>query len=333
MSHINAPRPKISVVMPVYNVEQYIAEAIDSVLAQSLTDFELIIVDDGGNDRSMQIARSYEDPRIRIVSQPNRGLPGARNTGIAEARAPFIALLDSDDRYHPEKLMLHYVHLRASGNIGVSYAGSDMMDQHGVKMSVAMKPKLTNVDAGDILKRNPVGNGSAAVLRKSAIDRAAFPHPDEPSRTCWFDETFRQSEDIEFWVRLAGAHNVQFEGIEGQLTDYRIVGGALSANIVNQFVSWEKMIRKATEFAPELVAKHGRAARGYQLRYLTRRALQLGEIGFARDLMKRALAASPTIAIAEPVKTFVTASAVAVGSIIGAERFKLLMRPYLKGAA
>ena len=332
MTQFNISQPKISVIMPVYNVEKYIGEAIESVLDQSLTDFELIVVDDGGNDRSMQIARSYNDARIRFISQPNRGLPGARNTGIAAARAPFIALLDSDDRYHPEKLMLHYVHLRASGNVGVSYSGSDMIDEHGIKLSVAMKPKLTNVGPSDILKRNPVGNGSAAVLRKTAIDRASFRHPDEPDRTCWFDETFRQSEDIEFWVRLSGAHNIRFEGIQGQLTDYRIVGGALSANIVNQFVSWEKMMRKAAGFAPDLIAKHGQSARGYQLRYLTRRALQLGEIGFARNLLKRALFASPTMAIAEPVKTLVTAMAVAVGSLVSAKQFKAMARPYLKGA-
>lgn len=328
MSH-----PKISVVMPVYNVEAYIAEAIDSVLAQTLPDFELIIVDDGGTDSSMDIARAYSDPRIRFISQSNRGLPGARNTGIAAARAPLIALLDSDDRFHPDKLLLHYVHMQASPNVGVSYAGSDMIDQHGVKLAVAMSPKLTGITAGHILKRNPVGNGSAAVLRKSAIDRAAFSHPDEPSRTCWFDESFRQSEDIEFWVRLAGAYNVGFEGIQGQLTDYRIVSGALSANIVKQFVSWETMIRKASVYAPDLVKAHGQAARGYQLRYLSRRALQLGEVSFAGTLLRRALAASPRMAIAEPSKTFMTAAAVAVGAIVGPARFKAILKPYLKAAS
>lgn len=325
--------PKISVVMPVYNVEMYIAEAIKSVLAQSLADFELIIVDDGGSDKSMDIARGFADPRIRIIAQSNRGLPGARNTGIAAARAPYIALLDSDDRYHPEKLMLHYVHLRASRDVGVSFSGSNLIDEKGARLSVAMTPKLTNITPANILKRNPVGNGSAAVLRKSAINKAAFAHPEQPERMCWFDESFRQSEDIEFWVRLAGAHQVKFEGIEGRLTDYRIVGGALSANIVNQFVSWEKMMQKAAIFAPDLIARHGKAARGYQMRYLTRRALQLGEVAFARNLLLRAITTTPSMTIAEPVKTFVTAAAVAVGTLVGPKAFRSLMRPYLKAAA
>ena len=325
--------PKISVIMPVYNVEAYVSEAIDSVLAQTLPDFELIIVDDGGSDGSVDICKSYNDPRIRIISQTNRGLPGARNTGIAHARAPYIALLDSDDRYHPDKLLMHYVHLRTSHHIGVSYAGSDLIDNNGAKLAIAMKPKLTDIDSAHILKRNPVGNGSAAVLRKSTIDAAAFPHPDEPDRICWFDESFRQSEDIEFWVRLSAAHNIQFEGIAGQLTDYRIVSGALSANIVNQFVSWEKMLRKASQFAPDLITRHGQAARAYQLRYLARRALQMGEITFARNLMRRAFIASPRMVFTEPAKTFITACAVAIGSVIGARNFRILVKPYLKKAA
>jgi hypothetical protein len=79
-------RPAVSAVMPVYNVERYVGEAVQSVLAQSFADFELLIVDDGGSDGSMAICRSFDDPRIRIVSQANRGLAGARNTGILAAR-------------------------------------------------------------------------------------------------------------------------------------------------------------------------------------------------------------------------------------------------------
>ena len=325
--------PAISVVMPVYNVEKYIAAAIQSVLDQSFTDFELLIVDDGGTDSSISIAESFDDDRIRIIHQKNRGLPGARNTGIAHARAPLIALLDSDDIFHKDKLLLHHVHMRASPEIGVSYAGSRMIDGEGQVMAVEMRPKLTGVSPADIFCRNPVGNGSAAVLRRSAIDAAAFPHPEEPARLCWFDESFRQSEDIEFWTRLAVCCGVRFEGITGQLTDYRIIGGALSANIVNQFVSWEKMYRKLASAAPQFVAEHGNKARGYQLRYLARRAVQLGDIAFSVQLLTDALKTYPGMLWREPVKTVITGAAVTLGRALGQERFALLARRYLRGAA
>lgn len=299
----------ISVVMPVYNVEAYVAEAIRSVLAQSYDNFELIVVDDGGTDGSMDIVRSFTDERIRIVSQANRGLAGARNTGISHVRGTYVALLDSDDRWHPEKLMLHAIHLRKNPHVDVSYSGSQLIDAEGKPLSVAMRPRLKQVTAAHILKRNPVGNGSAPVIRCSALERVAFAHPDEPQRLCWFDESFRQSEDIEMWLRMAAKHDCQFEGIEGLLTEYRIIGGGLSANIVRQFETWQRAVAKAESYAPLLLQHHRVAAEAYQLRYLSRRAIQLGDYGFARSLIRQALARHPRMLLEEPRKSAVTAGA------------------------
>ncbi len=123
--------PKISVVMPIYHVEKFVGQAVQSVLNQTFTDFELICVDDGGTDGSMDVVRGFTDPRIRIVCQENRGLAGARNTGIWHAKGEFVALLDSDDVWDKEKLALHFIHLMANPEIGGSYAGSRMMDCDG----------------------------------------------------------------------------------------------------------------------------------------------------------------------------------------------------------
>lgn len=325
--------PKISVIMPIYNVENFVGEAVQSVLNQSLTDFELICVDDGGSDRSMEIVRGFNDPRIRIVSQFNRGLAGARNSGIEHSRAAFVALLDSDDVWHKDKLMHHYIHLTANPDIGVSYAGSRMIDRDGSVLRVAMRPKLGRVTARDILCRNPIGNGSAPVLRRSELKKASFRHPTLVGRWCWFDEGFRQSEDVELWVRLAVKHNVVFEGIEGLLTDYRIIPGALSANVVKQYLSWTKMFRKLRSYAPEFAEKHGTTARAYQLRYLARRALQLGNFKLARNFLRKALSLQPRIAAQEPRKTAITIAAVVAGSLLGRDRFTAVMRPYLRNAA
>lgn len=326
-------QPKISVVMPIYHVEDFVGEAVQSVLKQSFADFELICVDDGGADASMGILRSFSDPRIRIVCQENRGLAGARNTGIAHAHGEFVALLDSDDIWHPEKLALHFIHLMANPDIGVSYAGSRMIDRDGAVLSVAMRPKTGRITPRDIICRNPVGNGSAPVLRKTALELAAFAHPDEPTRTCWFDESFRQSEDIELWIRLAVKHGVTFAGIDSLLTDYRIIPGALSANVVKQYLSWTKMLRKLRNYAPEFVAEHGDTARAYQLRYLARRSVQIGNFDLARDLMRKALGLHPRLLSEEPAKTLTTAGAVVAGTLLGRDRFTAIMRPYLRKAA
>ena len=149
--------PTVSVVMPVYNVERYVGEAIASVLAQTYEDFELIIVDDGGQDQSMEICEQFDDERIFIVRQKNRGLAGARNTGIAAARGKFIALIDSDDRWLPEKLALHVIHLENNPQLGVSFSPSRFIDGDGQPMRLKMRPKLDDIAPQDIFCRNPVG--------------------------------------------------------------------------------------------------------------------------------------------------------------------------------
>ena len=298
--------PRVSIIMPVYNVEAYVAEAVASVLAQSYGDFELLIIDDGGTDRSIEICSKFVDPRIRIISQPNRGLAGARNTGILHARGEYIALLDSDDRWRPEKLMLHVIHLDSAPDVGVSYCGSQFIDGSGTVLRQAQRPKLRDVTAADILCRNPVGNGSAAVIRPSVLELVAFPHPQDADRICHFDESFRQSEDIELWVRLALSANCKFDGIEGLLTEYRIIAGGLSANVVRQYETWTRMLAKAENIDPAFVTKHGPRARAYQLRYLSRRSIQLGDGSFGFSLFMESMATSTKPLIEEPLKTAAT---------------------------
>jgi glycosyltransferase involved in cell wall biosynthesis len=298
--------PRVSVIMPVFNVEDYVAEAVQSVLKQTFGDYELLIVDDGGSDRSFAICEAFSDPRISIIQQRNRGLAGARNTGIARARGAYIALLDSDDRWDPKKLALHVIHLDTNPHIGVSYCPSRFIDKKGRPLRQTQNPKLLDISNEDILCRNPVGNGSAAVIRKSVLDAAAYPHPLDAMRACYFDETFRQSEDIELWIRLALTLDCKFEGIAPPLTEYRIVAAGLSANIVRQFESWQKMIEKTEGYSREFIGKHSALARAFQLRYLARRAVQMGDGSFALSLMQQSLSAAPAVLWREPKKTLTT---------------------------
>ncbi len=312
--------PRISVIMPVYNVEAYIAEAIDSVLAQTFADFELIIVDDGGTDRSMSICFGYDDPRIKIVSQINRGLAGARNTGIQHSKGDYIALLDSDDRWLPDKLMLHVIHLDSAPNVGVSYSGSYLIDAQGNRLRQSQRPKCKAVDAQEILCRNPVGNGSAAVIRRSVLNDVSFIHPTDYRRVCYFDESFKQSEDIELWVRIALNSKYIFDGLQQCLTEYRIVSGGLSANIARQYDTWQRMINKAKIYDAAFIAQYGERAKAYQLRYLARRSIQMGDGSFAMTLILESLRASVRPLFEEPYKTLTTLGAALIARFCQPER-------------
>src|SRR5919199_728512 len=110
--------PRVSVVVPIYNVEPYLRSCLDSLAAQTYTDLEVVMVNDGSTDRSAEIADAFSarDPRFRLLEQPNRGLSAARNTGIDAASGEFLAFVDSDDIVAPAAYELLVGALDASGS-------------------------------------------------------------------------------------------------------------------------------------------------------------------------------------------------------------------------
>ena len=299
--------PVFSVVMPVYNVEDYVAEAICSVLDQSYPNFELLIIDDGGSDSSLDICRLFKDERIRIISQENRGLAGARNTGIRHARGEFVAFLDSDDIWMDRKLEIHLAQFNQCPSLGVAYAPSRLIDENGAPIGVVQRPKIDDVAAKDVFLRNPIGNGSAPVIRRTVLDEIEFDGGD--GEAWWFDETFRQSEDIECWMRIALTTNWGFGGVEDILTSYRVSNGGLSAQLTQQFATWRRMTEKVRELDQEFYARWGRVSEAFQRRYLARRAIQMRQPKKAMELALRALICDFAILIREPKKTLTTLGA------------------------
>ena len=305
--------PKVSIVVPACNTSKTIGETLKSLQQQTFTDFEVIIVDDGSTDTTqLAVAPFLKDPRFFLVVQPNRGLAGARNTGVLHSQGEYIGLCDSDDLWHPRKLTAHVAHLDMAGDVGLSYSGSEFIDDNSRRMRGRQSPRLHGVDAAHVFKRNPVGNGSAAVVRRAAFDAIAYtPRPGD-KRLWFFDETFRQSEDIECWLRLALTTDWGVEGVSGHLTKYRVSSAGLSANTDRQLLSWERMVAKLRPVNPEFFERHEQAARAYQLRYLTRRAISARDRLQAGELAQRFMQTSRTPLTEEPIKTCVTLAAAAL---------------------
>lgn len=299
--------PVVSVVIPMYNVEAYIEQSLNSVLNQTFQHFEIICVDDGGSDNTVDIVSRYQDPRIRIVSQTNRGLAGARNTGIARARGQFIALLDADDYWAPEKLEAHVLHLRRNADIGISYSASWFVSETGKPLGIGQFPKLTDVDAKHIFCRNPIGNGSAAVIRRELLEEIKQGHWEGTNlRHVWFNESLRQSEDIEFWLRVALNTTWLFEGLAQPMTFYRVNASGLSANLEKQFASWQYAVSKNTQGHESFMQQWRSLAEAYQYRYLARRAVQSGNALQAIKLSFKAILTDIRVLIEEPQRTFLT---------------------------
>lgn len=123
--------PHITVLMPVYNAEKYIHEAIASVLTQTFEDFELLIINDGSTDGTLQIIQSFDDPRIVVVSQDNRGVAAALNVGLKLAKAPYIARFDADDICYHERLQLQYGFMLSNPEYSVIGSSADYVDAEG----------------------------------------------------------------------------------------------------------------------------------------------------------------------------------------------------------
>ncbi len=133
--------PVVSVIIPVYNGAAYLAEALDSVLAQDYQPLEVIVVDDGSTDRTAEIARSY--PAVRYLAQTNQGHGAARNTGIAAAQGELIAFLDADDLWAPHKLSLQVGHLIAHPDLGYTISHLRILIEPGVAKPAWLNDRLS----------------------------------------------------------------------------------------------------------------------------------------------------------------------------------------------
>lgn len=299
--------PEVTVVVPIYNVERFIRDTINSVLNQSYKDFELLLIDDDSPDASLEICKSFSDPRIRIISQENRGLAGARNTGIRNAKGQYIAFLDGDDLWLENKLLIHVNHLKLRSDVGVSFSRSAFIDESGKCLGTFQMPKLSDITPSHLLCRNPIGNGSAPVIRRQVLDEIKFlDNINGKSIECYFDENFRQSEDIECWIRISIKTLWKIEGVPQALTLYRVNSSGLSADLEKQLDSWERVMEKTYSYAPELINRWEALARAYQLRYLARRAVRLKDGSMAARLFRLAMAENWLILLQEPRRTLLT---------------------------
>jgi len=301
---------QVSVVIAVFRCEKYISGTVQSVLDQTYKNLEILIIDDESPDRCVEICQQFTDPRIQIIRQRNRGLAGARNTGIRHAQGEYIAFLDGDDLWLPQKLEKHVEHLKTAPHVGVSFSRSALIDETGNRLGTYLMPQLENISPECLLCDNPVGNGSAAVLRRETLDAIAFTDRlhGTPEKF-YFDERFRQAEDVECWLRIAIQTQWQFAGIPEALTLYRVNSGGLSANLLKQLEYLERVIEKTRSYAPEFISEWEKPAKAYHMRYLARSAVRLKAGAIAVKLMHRALATHWRILLADPRRTLMTLAA------------------------
>ncbi|BAY25923.1 glycosyltransferase involved in cell wall biogenesis [Calothrix sp. NIES-2100] len=284
--------PKVSVVVPAYNVSGYLEAALFSVECQSFGDYEVLIVDDGSTDETAEIALTFSrrDSRFQLLQKPNGGLSSARNYGLHHAQGEYIALLDGDDTYHPDKLAVHIAKLDKSPEIGVTYSASRAIRDDGqvTFMSLSGKPIVNNILLA-LLCKNFIGHGSNAVFRRCLIDEVGE-----------FDETLRSSEDIDFWLRIAATERWRFYREPRILCYYRVRPSGLSFNVAQMQRSQEQVLKSAYERSPEVVKPMLPTAYAYMYRYLARISVTAGDLTQAAAFINQAWVSDRSIFFRDP---------------------------------
>jgi glycosyltransferase involved in cell wall biosynthesis len=227
--------PTVSVIMAAYNHADYISQAINTVLAQSWQDLELIVIDDGSSDRTREVVAGFGDP-VRYIYQENQGQGGARNTGIAHALGEFVCFLDDDDAWEPNYLDTVLTTLRPRPDVAALYAACQMMDGGGNRLPRIMDRVVPPEKMYDALVEGGWFPPLVVTVRKACLDAVG---PLDPS--------LRGTDDWDLWLRVA--RNYRFMGISDVIALYRIHATGLSANVEHMLRDHKRAIAK--NFGPE----------------------------------------------------------------------------------
>jgi glycosyltransferase involved in cell wall biosynthesis len=262
--------PRVSTIIRTYNRADYLGAAIDSVLAQSYHDHELLVVDDGSTDETLTLLAGYGD-RLRTLALPHSGnLALLGNAGIRAARGEFIAFLDSDDLWLPDKLERQLRRLDGEARFGFAYGNACLLYPDGTRSAPVLAPD--QIVAGSVLRamvRNMCVHISTVLIRRRCFDEVG-----------WFDERHASAEDIYFFLDLARAtaavcapeavalirqHGQQMSSGLG-LSRYEEAARALGSLLADSQLPWDvrleahRSIARYETHVARVLIEHGRAA-------------------------------------------------------------------------
>lgn len=230
MTDYTTAAPKVSVIMPAYNVERFVEAAVRSVMEQTVTDWELLVLDDGSRDGTCAVVErlAAEDPRVRLIrNRQNMGVAKTRNRGFDLCAGQYIALLDSDDVWHGDKLEKQLALMEETG-ADICYCSYAIVDDQGNKVKGDYKVP-SRVDFNGLVKENVIGC-STVVLRRSVIEKHRF-------------ITDFYHEDYVLWLELLRS-GYRAAGCTQTLVDWRLILNSRSFNKRNAAKNRWKIYRE-----------------------------------------------------------------------------------------
>ena len=237
---------RVSVVIPTYNRQEFLADAINSVLSQTIKPFEIIVIDDGSTDASEDVLKKYGD-QIKLIRQENSGVSVARNVGIKAAHGSLIAFLDSDDMWLPGKLERELEFFERDLNLALVHSDVFLVSDNVRTRPRAGRERFSGSCYAEFFSESPAFPIlSTVIVRASALRRVGY-----------FDERLRTSEDIDLWLRVSRAHLFAF--ITEPLVLRRIHGQNLTSDMAKFFATDLIVYEKAMSEDPGVLRLVGRS--------------------------------------------------------------------------
>lgn len=278
--------PKVSVVIPAYNAMGDLPETLESVLRQTFTDFEVLIINDGSSDNIVEWASGVKDPRVKLISQANQGVSVARNTGIAQAQGEYIAFLDADDLWEPTKLEKQVRRLDDNPAVGLVYTWTALIDSEGKLTGTVFCYEAQGNVWETILVHDIVCNGSCAMVRRSCFETAGV-----------FDPTLSSAADFDMWTRIAAHY--PFAVVKELLVHYRKAPNTMSKNRQKMIQDFRLTLEKRYQSVPlEFLYLRNRAY-GHMYRWQAWLSIYEGDYKSATNFQRQAFLHNPLLVLSK----------------------------------
>lgn len=245
-----ANQPRVSVIIPMYNASKYIAEALDSVIAQTYTNTEIIAINDGSTDGTDAVIKPYLGLNgFKYIEQENKGVSAARNQGLRAAEGELIAFLDSDDQWLPDKLEKQVAFLHTNSEVGLVHRNIHFMDESGQPLSREISDFDTDASGWcfkTLFEENRIATLTVCMRRECFL------------KIGFFREDIRGGEDYEYWLRVSRCFSIGH--IDQNLALYRMHGANATRNWMPQLIDLSKALEGILDQFPEARSVLGKKA-------------------------------------------------------------------------
>lgn len=284
--------PRFTIVIPAYNAARHLSDALSSLSWQTRGDWAAVVVDDGSTDGTLDVARAVHDPRIKVLTQPNRGVSAARNRGFEDVATEFVIFLDADDQLLPDALERFATALDADTALAAVYGEGELVDEAGRLIAAGGRPVWNARPSGDVLlpllRRNFILSGGALCARAVHVRSAGC-----------FREDLRLNEDWEHWCRLAQTGPFLYLG-EAPVFRYRRAGeGVVSSIGADTGIAMQNVdavfdnsaLRK--RIAPEVLRALRRSSEASVFSFAASQHLKRSDWHAAREMLTKSLRLRP----------------------------------------